>query len=64
MPRLWGRNPHTGTPWPVLEMLAPFQGSHVTAPRLPTHDNGAQAARALWDACDELTAVGSQRHKQ
>jgi NAD(P)-dependent dehydrogenase (short-subunit alcohol dehydrogenase family) len=41
--------------FPLAEMLGIF-GGHVRAmPRLPPHDEGAQAGRALWEACVELT---------
>ena len=45
------------TPFPLFEMLGPFEGSVVTKPRLPVKDRGAVAAGALWNACEELTEI-------
>ena len=43
-------------PFPAMEMLGPYVGYAVTAPRLPA-DGGHQAALALWKVSEELTAL-------
>jgi hypothetical protein len=45
------------TPFPMYEMLGPYQGYRFTKPRLPLYkDAKIQSARvALWKACEELT---------
>lgn len=47
--------PHKTTPNPVLEFTAPFVGYAEMKPRLPPKDQGAAAAKALWEAAEELT---------
>ena len=42
-------------PFPLFEMLGPYQGYRLTEPRLPTSDGGKQAAGSLFAVCEELT---------
>jgi hypothetical protein len=46
--------PFRGPSFPAFEILGPFVGPTVTAPRLPD-DGGSAAADALWRASEELT---------
>ena len=41
--------------FPLFEMLGVFGGHLKARPRLPSHDGGSQAAKALWQACVEMS---------
>lgn len=41
--------------FPLFEMLGVFAGHLKARPRLPPHDDGFQAAQALWHAAVETT---------
>jgi hypothetical protein len=40
-------------PYPMFEMLGPYQGYRVTQPRLPD-DGGIEASNSLFAVCEEL----------
>lgn len=41
--------------FPPLELVGSFGGHHQVTPRLPRHDDGLQAGKALWSASLKAT---------